>query len=194
MTLGIEIPYISDMNFPKHKVILTGFRATGKSSVGKRLAARLNVDFVDMDTVIEEQQGCSIRQMVADHGWEFFRAKEQQLLKELINKDNAVIATGGGAILHQEVWQQLMQTGLSVWLTADLKTIGERLANDSSTEELRPSLTGKDIRSEIESVLANREPLYRQGSHLIIDTAKYSVDDIVEIIETTIAEKSSQNK
>lgn len=179
------------MDFPKKKVILTGFRATGKSSVGKLLAARLAISFVDMDKVIEEREGCSIRQMVAEHGWDYFREKERQLLLELVESDNVVIAAGGGAILHQEIWQKLMQTGLSVWLTADLNTISTRLAKDRSTDELRPSLTGKDIHSEIESVLASREPLYRKGSHIIIDTATNSVDEIVSLIEGALAGKSS---
>ncbi len=182
------------MDFPKKKVILTGFRATGKSSVGKLLAARLSLDFIDMDKVIEEREGCTIRQMVANHGWEYFREKERQLLLELAERDNVVIAAGGGAILHQEAWQKLMQTGLSVWLTADLNTISRRLANDSSTDELRPSLTGEDIHREIGSVLASREPLYRKGSHIIIDTAENSVEDIVCLIEGALAGKYSQNR
>ena len=182
------------MNFSQKKVILTGFRATGKSSVGKRLAGRLDMDFVDTDKVIEEREGCSIRQMVAAHGWEYFRAKERQLLIELADQDNVVIAAGGGAILHQDAWQKLMQTGLSVWLTADLKTISQRLANDSSTDDLRPSLTGTDIHSEIGSILESREPLYRKGSHIVIDTTENSVEQIVSRIEKALAEKLSQNQ
>ena len=182
------------MDFPQKKVILTGFRATGKSSVGKLLAARLAVDFIDMDKVIEEREGRSIRQMVAEHGWDYFREKERQLLLELVGQDNVVIAAGGGAILHKEIWQKLMETGLAVWLTADLDTISARLAKDSATDELRPSLTGEDIHREIGSVLASREPLYRKGSHIVIDTAENSLDEIVSLIERALAGKASQNR
>jgi len=92
------------------------------------------------------------------------------------------------------IWQKLMQTGLAVWLTADLDTISARLAKDSATDELRPSLTGEDIHREIGSVLASREPLYRKGSHIVIDTAENSLDEIVSLIERALAGKASQNR
>lgn len=180
------------MNFHKNKVILTGYRATGKSSVGKKLAARLAVEFLDTDSVIEKRQGCSIRKMVEEHGWDFFRTQEKHLLEELVAKKNVVIATGGGAILHQDIWQRLKNTGLTVWLTADLQTICKRLAADASTEDLRPSLTGQDIQKEITTVLAEREPLYRKGSHLAINTSENTITAIVTTIEDALSNASSR--
>ena len=179
------------MNSKKPKVILTGYRATGKTSIGKSLAKRLDINFLDMDKVIEERQGSSIRQMVAEHGWAFFREQEKSLLEELIPQTGLVIATGGGAIMHQETWQKLMKTGLCVLLTADTETIRHRLLEDENSATLRPSLTGKDIGREINEVLSERLPLYRQGSHLAIDTSSRSIDDIVLEIVRAIDKKST---
>jgi len=151
------------------KIILTGYRATGKSSVGRLLAERLGVEFIDMDLVIEERYG-RISQLVAEQGWEFFRAREKELLEEMVALKEGVVATGGGAIMHQNVWPALRETGLVVWLTSDLEHICRRLGEDPNSKEQRPSLTGGEIRAEAAAVMKEREPLYRQWSHLEIDS------------------------
>jgi shikimate kinase len=166
----------------ERNIILTGFRASGKSLIGARLARRLGFDFLDMDRLIEERQECTIRDLVAARGWPFFRALERELLAELAGRTRMVIATGGGAILHQEAWSRLQATGLVVWLTADRETICRRLAADARTGEQRPSLAGRELEAEIDSVLAEREPLYRQGSHLVVDTCGRTPDEIVGVI------------
>lgn len=173
------------MTAPKRKIILTGYRATGKSAVGKLLADRLDVGFIDMDEVLVGRYG-EIRALVRERGWEYFRAREKELLEELVASREVVIATGGGAVLHQEAWRKLKDTGLVVWLTADLETICRRLAADEFSESQRPSLTGNDIKSEAAKVLAERNPLYREGSHLVID-ATSSLEEVVAEIEKTLA-------
>ena len=167
----------------KTKVILTGYRATGKSSVGRLLASILHWRFIDTDLEIEKKQGFSISRMVARNGWKFFREQEKKVLTELADREQVVIATGGGAIMHQQIWSRLMKNGLVVWLTADPETICQRLAADPATEGQRPSLTSRDILTEVESVLREREPLYRAGSHLKIDSSR-SIMEITEEIMT----------
>lgn len=156
---------------PKHKIILTGYRGTGKSSIGLMLAEQLKLDFIDMDELIEAREGCTIHDIVADKGWDYFRSVERDLLAELVCRKDVVIATGGGAILHQSIWNQLRQTGLVVWLTADIDTICQRIGSDKKSDDQRPSLTGDDILAEVASVLAERDPLYEKGSQLTIDTS-----------------------
>ncbi len=158
------------MGGEKRKIILTGYRATGKSTVGMLLADKLGWEFIDTDQEIEKREGCSIARMVTGRGWDFFRDLEKELLLELVPAKNIVIAAGGGAILHQDAWARLMATGLVVRLTADPETICQRLADDSRTEGQRPSLTGSDIFNEVKSVLTEREPLYRQGSNIEISS------------------------
>lgn len=110
------------MNRKKTKIVLTGYRAPGKTSVGRILADRLFFSFVDTDREIEKQQGKSISEMVAEHGWNYFRAAERNFLSSLLSRANLVVAPGGGAILHREVWTKLMETSLVVWLQVDVHT------------------------------------------------------------------------
>lgn len=165
------------------KIILIGYRATGKTSVGKLLANHLRFDFVDMDKEVEARENSAISDLVSLHGWNYFRQKEAELLDELIAQtNNLVIATGGGAILHQEIWPKVMAAGMVVWLTADMQTICCRLSADAVTAGQRPSLTGCGTQQEVAEVLAQREPLYRAGSHCAVDTGNKSIDEIVEAI------------
>ncbi|MDH5297583.1 MAG: shikimate kinase [Desulfobulbaceae bacterium] len=172
------------------KIILTGYRATGKSTVGRLLARRLSIDFLDMDKEIEARAGTTIREMVASHGWPYFREMERALLAELAGRDRLVIATGGGAVIHGEEWQRLKDTGLVVWLTADPATIGLRLAGDHVTAAQRPSLTGSGTGREIESVLAQRTPLYQQGSHLAVDTVGRTLEEIAALILAALPQRT----
>ena len=165
-----------------NRIILIGYRATGKTSVGKGLANRLGFRFIDMDRELEERHGQSIAEMVAAQGWLYFRAQEKALLEELVTGAGLVISTGGGAILHQDIWPRVKASGLVVWLTADRETIHQRLTGDARTASQRPALTASDAWAEIATVLAEREPLYQAGSHLTVDTDTLTVDQIVTLI------------
>lgn len=168
------------MTKQKRKIILTGYRATGKSTIGRLLAERLDVTFIDMDEVLVARHG-EISDLVKERGWDYFRTREKELLEELVASREAVISTGGGAVLHKNVWQELKETGLVVWLSADLETICRRLDADAVSDSQRPSLTGSDIKAEAAKVLAEREPLYREGSHLIIDSTRPVAEVVAEI-------------
>lgn len=170
----------------ERNIILTGYRATGKSAVGRLLAQRLGRTFLDTDQLIEERQGCTIKELVAARGWPYFREVENKLLDELAGGTGLVIATGGGAILHRQAWAALRASGLVVWLTADRETICRRLVDDVITEGQRPSLTGQGIGKEVAEVLAEREPLYREGSDLAIDTACRSPEEVARKIEDAL--------
>ena len=170
------------MKFQKEKVILTGFRATGKSSVGKILAELLGFAFIDTDKTIEMRQGETIAEIVAKGGWEFFRSKEKDMLLELTESKKIVIAAGGGAVLHEEAWKLLRKDALSVWLTAGPEIICERLAADTITEKQRPALTDKGILKEITMVLKEREELYRESSDLSLSTEGRTPSELAEII------------
>lgn len=170
-------------------IILIGYRATGKTTVGLQLATHLGLRFIDMDHEVEQRHGRSISEMVADQGWTYFRRLEKELLEELIGYRGVVISTGGGAILHQDLWPRVMASGLVVWLTADRKTICQRLLEDDQTFSQRPSLTGRDPFAEIAEVLAQREPMYRAGSHIEVDTGCLGLDEIVTLIVNRVRDK-----
>ncbi|MBU0680847.1 MAG: shikimate kinase [Proteobacteria bacterium] len=169
------------MNTKEKNIILIGYRATGKTSVGKLLARQLGWPFVDSDHAVEKKAAQSIATMVAARGWDFFRSKEKEMLLELTRQPGQVIACGGGAILHQDIWPELKKNAFVVWLKADITTICNRLAGDEATMSQRPSLSGQDIYVEISEILRQRTPLYAAGCHLELD-ATASLEDIVDMI------------
>jgi len=172
------------MKFQREKVILTGYRATGKSSIGKILADLLGFDFIDTDLAIEKRQGESVAEMVSRGGWDLFRRREEDMLLELTGRSNIVIATGGGSVMHESAWETLRKNALSVWLTADIKTICQRLAADSDTDDQRPSLTEMGTTDEISMVLSERQPLYEKSSDLTINTEGKTPEEVAEVIST----------
>ncbi len=165
------------------RIVLAGFRATGKSTVGGRLAARLQYRFIDTDDELCARMKGSVAEFVRRRGWPAFRKMEQALLVELAGTEGVVIATGGGAILHRDAWRVLRKGSLVVWLRAGAATIRQRLEADAASAVQRPSLTGIDPGREIEEVLAAREPLYRRGSDVVIETEHRTPEEIAAEIE-----------
>ena len=158
-----------------HSLVLTGFRGTGKSVVGRKVAVLVGLDFVDTDILLMEQLGCAISTYVQKFGWRGFRDQERQLLRVLAaSAPDRVIATGGGAILHEQEWRTLRKKSLVVWLQADATTLAGRLAADHGSAATRPPLTSQGQEDEISSLLATRNPLYQRGSDLAISTVDRS--------------------
>ncbi len=135
------------MSTSPRKIILTGFRATGKTTVGRLLAAELGLVFLDMDQELMLRHG-PISALVTARGWPFFRQKEKELLAELVDRTGIVIATGGGAIMHEELWTRLKETGFVVWLSAPVAEIQKRMRHDDATSSQRPALTAGDAMQE----------------------------------------------
>ncbi len=152
------------------RIVLTGFRASGKSRVGRLLARELGWRFIDTDDLLCERSGATIARMVETRGWDWFRAREERLLAELAGEKAAVIATGGGAVLHRQSWELLRRGSLVVWLRAAPGILLRRLNADSRSRDQRPSLSGGSVADEVRTLLAERTPLYRQGSDLAVDT------------------------
>jgi len=168
-----------------NNVFLIGARATGKSTVGVELAARLSRQFVDLDEWITRRQGRTISEMVAAQGWPFFRGLERQALLEVSARQNQVVATGGGAVLHEDIWPQVMERGVVIWLRADAETMRARILGDAVSGAQRPSLTGGDPAGEALTILRERTPLYERGSHFSVDSTR-EVGAIVERIVALI--------
>ena len=129
---------LHDMN-----IIFTGYRCTGKTSAGKRLAQLLGRAFYDADDLIIKLTGRSVEQIVAEKGWPAFREVERAVILELSGKDNCVIAPGGGAVLDQRNVEALKKNGLFVWLVADTATIVRRLKKDQAGGAPRPLALGE---------------------------------------------------
>jgi shikimate kinase len=163
-------------------IILIGYRCSGKTTVGKRLARELAWEFVDTDDWLVNKEGRSVRNMVEDDGWDGFRRMEKVAIQEVCDRDNTVIATGGGAILDPANVAAMQKSGHVVWLKVSPQIVKQRMARDENTDDLRPSLTSKGLYDEIVEVLKERTPLYAQAAGLAIDTDSKTVDEVVEEI------------
>lgn len=157
---------------------LTGYRGTGKTSVGVLLARKLECPIIDLDQVVSANAGKSIREIFDAGGEQLFRDKETEALETVSLSDPAVISLGGGAILRQENRQIIRQTGLCFWLDADAATIYQRIESDAATAEQRPALTSMEGLAEVESLLEARRHLYREAADHRIDTAGQSIPQV----------------
>jgi shikimate kinase len=178
---------------PARNLVLIGYRATGKSAVGAKLAQALKRIFVDLDQVLVEETGRSIAEIVAQGGWPEFRRLEKELTARYASSRGLVLATGGGVVLDPENMQALRRNGLLIWLTADPATIQARLAGEGRAQDLsRPSLTGGGTIEEVAAVLESRQPLYQAAAQIIIDTAAVSIDEVVvRILAAVQAQEAS---
>ena len=167
-------------------IVITGFMGTGKSEVSLEVARRLGWEFVDMDTLIEQQVGMTIPEMFAQRGEGFFRQQERQLCQELAKRRGLVIATGGGALIPEENRQALGASGLLVCLTCGVREILRRLAQ----AEDRPLLDVVDRRERIESLLAERREAYGRIPQQI-DTTGLTVEEVagrvIELLKSEAA-------
>jgi shikimate kinase len=162
-------------------LFLIGYRGSGKTTVGRIIAERLGSDFVDADAFLEEQFGQTIREIFAAEGESGFRDKESKVLVSLCQRTDSVIATGGGIVLRVENRQLLKQHGFVAWLTADPPTLLARIQADPTTAGRRPNLAGGGL-TEIEQLLAVREPLYRECADVIVPVAALSPEQAADAI------------
>jgi len=162
-------------------IILVGFMGTGKSVVGKLLAKKLNRDFLETDDMIEAKEKMPIRDIFEKKLEPYFRAVEKEAIKEAAKRENAVISAGGGAIIDENNFNSLKNSGIIICLKASPETILER-TKDLKT---RPLLNVPDPKKRIEDLLAKREPCYSKADYAV-DTDNLSVDDVVLKIITLV--------
>ncbi len=164
-------------------LILVGYRGCGKSTVGAVLAERLGRRFVDLDQVVTEQAGRTIREIFAEEGEEGFRRREREALLSVRKSKNSVLALGGGAVLNQDNRTFARRMGKVVWLRAPAVVLWSRIRTDPKTFTDRPSLTSADGLAEVEVLLAERERLYRAVAHHTVDTVSTTPEAAAEAIE-----------
>lgn len=150
---------------PDRSIILVGLMGAGKSTVGKRLARRLGLAFIDSDDEIERAADCSIAEMFARFGEASFRDGERRVIARLIEGEPKVIATGGGAFINDQTRALILERGIAVWLDADLTTLAERV----SRRDHRPLLAGKEPLPVLRELAAARNPIYAEA-HLHVQS------------------------
>jgi shikimate kinase len=158
-------------------LFLIGSRGSGKSTVARLLAHEISWDWLDADDELEKRYGQSIRVLFAAEGEAGFREKESLILADLARLPRHVIATGGGVVLREHNRELLRASGRSVWLTADIETLWQRVQKDSTTTDRRPPLTIGG-RAEMEEILHLREPLYRRTADYIVDTTGHEPNEV----------------
>ena len=163
-------------------ITLIGFRGTGKSTLAPRLASKLNFDWIDADVELENSTGRSIREIFATSGEPEFRRLEREVLVRLLGRDRLVLAAGGGAVLNEATRHDFRQAGPVVWLQASIETIARRILRDGSTAPHRPNLTATGGIDEIRSLVAQREPWYRECSTITVVTEGSSIETLAQRI------------
>ena len=170
-------------------VVLVGLMGAGKTHVGKRLAALLDLPFVDTDQEIEEAARMSVSELFAAYGEPEFRALEARVVARLIDGPQHVIATGGGAFINEETRRILKERSVTIWLKADLDTLMERV----SKRPTRPLLKTADPRATMKNLMDARYPIYRTADiHIHSRNAKR--DTIAREIVQSLAGRSSHRK
>ncbi len=161
-------------------IYLMGYRGSGKTTVGRLLAARLQLPFVDTDQVIESAAGKTIREIFAEEGEPGFRNREQHALASVAAETaNSVVSLGGGAILREANQSIIQSSGRVVWLHGSPEALFARIESDLATAQRRPQLTNLSGCDEVVDILAKREPIYRKLAEKTVLTDLRSPDDLV---------------
>jgi shikimate kinase len=168
------------------KIVLIGYRCTGKTAVGKRIAERLGLPFYDTDELIQGQSGKTVREIVDEGGWDAFRAAEKAIVKQLPFLGDVVIAAGGGAVMDAENKEILRRTGICIWLIADERTIVERMQNDQASAAQRPPLSDDGLERETAEILEARRPIYQEVADCIVDTTGKGIDAVVDEVSAAV--------
>lgn len=163
-------------------LVLVGLMGCGKSSIGKRLAARLSLPFIDADEEIERVAQKSITEIFADHGEEFFRDREAKVIARLLGSGPQVLATGGGAFITAETRQKIREAGVSIWLRAELPVLMRRVGK----RDTRPLLKSGDPEQVMRNLMAARYPIYAEAD-ITIESRDIPHDSIVAEIIAALA-------
>jgi shikimate kinase len=175
----------ADAPRPARTIVLVGLMGAGKSNIGRRLAQRLGVEFVDADSEIEKAAGCSIADIFAVYGEAVFRDGERRVIARLLDAPPHVLATGGGAFMDKTVRDKVREKGTSVWLRADLDTLVARVSRKS---EERPLLAGKNVREVLRALIDERYPIYAEAD-ITIDSGRESPETTVGRVIAALKER-----
>jgi shikimate kinase len=168
----------------RRSIVLVGMMGAGKSSIGRRLAARLGIPFSDADAEIERAAGMSVADIFEAHGELSFRSGEARVIARLLENGPQVLATGGGSFMNSETRARIHEKGLSVWLKADAEVLLRRVRRRND----RPLLRNDDPAKTLANLLAAREPIYSEANVTVV-SRDVPHEIIVEEIFTLLCSK-----
>lgn len=163
-------------------LVLVGLMGAGKSAIGRRIAARLNMKFLDADTEIETAAGQTISDIFACHGEAHFRDREEKIIERLLVDGPQILATGGGAFMSEITRANIKTHGISVWLRAELDVLMERVGR----RDHRPLLKTEDPQAVMQNLIDQRYPIYAQ-SDIVVESRDVAHEVIVHEILNAIA-------
>lgn len=166
------------MQNPTNNIFLVGLMGSGKTTIGRSLAKKLNLRFIDADQEIEARTGASIPLIFEIEGEASFRQREADVIRDLTAQEGIVLATGGGVVLNDTSRQLLRERGTVVFLRASVASILQRTNNDKN----RPLLQTADPRAKIEELSRQRAPLYQEVAHITVETGRPNVYSVVQNI------------
>ena len=170
----------------KRVVALVGLRGAGKSTIGKALAEKLEVPFVELDALVEKESGLSLSALFSLHGEAYYRRLAREvLIRFLAGADEAVIATGGGVVTDREAWRLLQKRCTTVWLQATPEDHWKRVLEQG---DVRPGAASPHAQEELRALLKAREPLYAQSA-LAVDTSRLGIPGAVEEISRRVTSR-----
>lgn len=172
------------------KIVLIGFMGTGKTEVGRLLAERLHLPFLDIDQMIEEEEGQTIAQIFGPNGENeaYFRRREREVIARVTQVKDCIIATGGGAVMDPENVRHLKEGGVVICLTAKPETILARIPDPTSRPMLK-GLRGAALLARVRELQEQRDPFYRTAADVLIETTDRSVNEVVEALMTFLEQK-----
>jgi shikimate kinase len=165
-----------------HAIVLVGLMGAGKTTIGRRLAEKLGLVFVDADHEIELAAGQTIPEIFAQHGETYFRDGERKVIARLLDNGAQVLATGGGAYMNVETRQVIRRHGISIWLRADFDLLMARVRRRSN----RPLLQNDDPEAVMRKLIAERYPVYAEAD-ITVDSRDIAHTSIVNTIIKTLA-------
>lgn len=162
-------------------IYITGFMGSGKTTVGRKLAALKNWNFIDLDEEIEKRTGKSIPEIFSENGEEFFRNREAEILRSLNLSSPAVVSVGGGAPCHHDNMTYMLQTGRVVYLKVTPDEISRRVRNESDKRPLLKNIPPEKFDDFIKNKLEEREPFYCRA-HIIADGNNPDISSLINIL------------
>jgi len=172
----------------KRPVVLVGLMGAGKSTVGRRLARDIGLEFVDSDNEIVEAAGCSIADIFEMYGEDMFRDLEKRVLLRLLGSTPSVIATGGGAFINDDIRAAIRAQAISIWLKADIEVLIERV----SRRNTRPLLKTGDKRATLTRLIEERHPIYGEAD-LVVESDEGAHETVVAKIARRLVEYTKEH-
>lgn len=169
-------------------IILVGYMGSGKTTLGKKLATRFGLKFIDTDKIIEQEENCAISEIFSKHGEDHFRELEKKLVLRLKEQDNLLVSTGGGMPCFNDVMDELNEMGITIYLKRPVKELANRILNSKKKRPLTDGKTEEELIRFIEDAINERQ-VYYEKAHIIADRDVQNITSLEMMVKTYLRMK-----